>query len=52
MIIIFSQESIAKQINENPEAGWEATINPRFSNFTVTLSLSPIIPFYFIFIKF
>ncbi|KAF1892223.1 hypothetical protein Lal_00036584 [Lupinus albus] len=29
------QESIAKQINENPEAGWEAAINPRFSNFTV-----------------
>jgi len=29
------QESIAKQINENPEAGWEAALNPRFSNFTV-----------------
>ncbi|XP_019422386.1 PREDICTED: cathepsin B-like [Lupinus angustifolius] len=29
------KESIAKQINENPEAGWEAAINPRFSNFTV-----------------
>ncbi|KAL1350805.1 hypothetical protein AAHE18_06G050900 [Arachis hypogaea] len=29
------QESIAKQINENPEAGWEAAINPRFSNYTV-----------------
>ncbi|KAK7337621.1 hypothetical protein VNO77_18204 [Canavalia gladiata] len=29
------QESITKQINENPEAGWEAAINPRFSNYTV-----------------
>jgi cathepsin B len=29
------QESIAKQINENPGAGWKASINPRFSNFTV-----------------
>ncbi|XP_004494492.1 cathepsin B-like protease 2 [Cicer arietinum] len=29
------QESIAKQINENPGAGWKAAINPRFSNFTV-----------------
>jgi len=33
------QESIAKQINENPEAGWEAAINPRFSNYTVSLEL-------------
>ncbi|MED6168528.1 Cathepsin B-like protease 2 [Stylosanthes scabra] len=29
------QESVAKQINENPEAGWKAAINPRFSNYTV-----------------
>ncbi|WJX85252.1 cathepsin B [Trifolium repens] len=29
------QESITKQINENPVAGWEAAINPRFSNYTV-----------------
>ncbi|KAH1259168.1 Cathepsin B-like protease 3 [Glycine soja] len=29
------QESTAKEINENPEAGWEAAINPRFSNYTV-----------------
>nr|XP_007163269.1 hypothetical protein PHAVU_001G220100g [Phaseolus vulgaris]ESW35263.1 hypothetical protein PHAVU_001G220100g [Phaseolus vulgaris] len=29
------QKSIAKQINENPEAGWEAALNPRFSNYTV-----------------
>jgi cathepsin B len=29
------QESIAKQINENPGAGWKAAINPRFSNVTV-----------------
>lgn len=33
------QESIAKQINENPEAGWEAAMNPRFSNYTVSLEL-------------
>ncbi|KAI4349839.1 hypothetical protein L6164_010388 [Bauhinia variegata] len=29
------QESIIKQINENPNSGWEAAMNPRFSNFTV-----------------
>ncbi|KAF7804998.1 cathepsin B-like protease 2 [Senna tora] len=29
------QESITKQINENPKAGWEAAMNPRFSNYTV-----------------
>ncbi|XP_061366207.1 cathepsin B-like protease 2 [Gastrolobium bilobum] len=29
------QESIAREINENPGAGWEAAINPRFSNYTV-----------------
>jgi hypothetical protein len=40
VIIITSQESITKQINENPVAGWEAAINPRFSNYTVTLQLS------------
>lgn len=37
---IILQESIAKQINENPGAGWEAAINPRFSNYTVRLQLS------------
>lgn len=31
------QKSIAQQVNENPEAGWEADINPRFSNYTVSL---------------
>jgi len=34
---IMMQESIAKEINENPEAGWEAAINPHFSNYTVRL---------------
>ncbi|XP_058749683.1 cathepsin B-like protease 2 [Vicia villosa] len=29
------QESIAKEVNENPGAGWKAAINPRFSNSTV-----------------
>ncbi|BAT86173.1 hypothetical protein VIGAN_04379900 [Vigna angularis var. angularis] len=29
------KKSIAQQVNENPEAGWEAAINPRFSNYTV-----------------
>ncbi|KAG5055987.1 hypothetical protein JHK85_008497 [Glycine max] len=33
------QESTAKEINENPEAGWEAAINPRFSNYTEALTL-------------
>ncbi|XP_024025693.1 cathepsin B-like protease 2 [Morus notabilis] len=28
------QESIVKRVNENPEAGWRAEMNPRFSNFT------------------
>ncbi|KAE8697351.1 FH interacting protein 1 [Hibiscus syriacus] len=29
------QDSIVKQVNENPKAGWEATLNLRFSNYTV-----------------
>ncbi|KAK3445750.1 hypothetical protein EUGRSUZ_A00982 [Eucalyptus grandis] len=29
------QNSIIKEINENPNAGWQAAMNPRFSNFTV-----------------
>ncbi|KAK4273342.1 hypothetical protein QN277_021765 [Acacia crassicarpa] len=29
------QESITKQVNENPKAGWKAAMNPRFSNYTV-----------------
>ncbi|XWS46345.1 hypothetical protein CRYUN_Cryun14cG0057400 [Craigia yunnanensis] len=29
------QDSIVKQVNENPKAGWEASLNPRFSNYTV-----------------
>ncbi|KAK0602095.1 hypothetical protein LWI29_030284 [Acer saccharum] len=28
------QDSIIKKVNENPKAGWEATRNPRFSNYT------------------
>lgn len=34
------QESIVKQINEDPKAGWEAAMNPQFSNYTVSLQLS------------
>ncbi|KAK7259071.1 hypothetical protein RIF29_24667 [Crotalaria pallida] len=41
------QDSIAKQINENPKAGWEAAINPRFSNFTVNIQLSLHLPCYY-----
>jgi cathepsin B len=29
------QDSIAKQVNENPNAGWKASTNNRFSNYTV-----------------
>ncbi|KAK4606757.1 hypothetical protein RGQ29_000835 [Quercus rubra] len=29
------QESITKQVNNDPNAGWEATMNPRFANYTV-----------------
>ncbi|KAK8483104.1 hypothetical protein V6N11_028888 [Hibiscus sabdariffa] len=28
------QDSIVKQVNENPKAGWKAALNPRFSNYT------------------
>ncbi|XWS31931.1 hypothetical protein CRYUN_Cryun23aG0118000 [Craigia yunnanensis] len=28
------QDSIVKQVNENPKAGWEAALNPRFSNYS------------------
>ncbi|GAA0175291.1 cysteine protease [Lithospermum erythrorhizon] len=30
------QDSIVKEINENDKAGWKATMNPRFSNYTVS----------------
>lgn len=33
------QESIIKQVNENPEAGWKAGVNPRFSNVTVSIQI-------------
>ncbi|KAJ9171628.1 hypothetical protein P3X46_014966 [Hevea brasiliensis] len=29
------QDSIIKKINEDPNAGWEAAMNPQFSNYTV-----------------
>ncbi|GMI67249.1 hypothetical protein like AT4G01610 [Hibiscus trionum] len=29
------QDSIVKQVNGNPKAGWEAALNPRFANYTV-----------------
>lgn len=29
------QKSIIDRINENPNAGWKAALNPRFSNYTV-----------------
>lgn len=30
------QDSIIKKVNENPKAGWKATMNRHFSNYTVT----------------
>ncbi|XP_019155669.1 PREDICTED: cathepsin B [Ipomoea nil] len=30
------QDEIVKTVNENPEAGWKADMNPRFSDFTVS----------------
>lgn len=29
------QESIVKKVNENPNAGWQAAMNPQFSDYTV-----------------
>ncbi|XP_061962492.1 cathepsin B-like protease 3 [Populus nigra] len=29
------QDSIVQKVNENPKAGWEATMNPQFSNYSV-----------------
>ncbi|KAG6786963.1 hypothetical protein POTOM_008584 [Populus tomentosa] len=29
------QDSIVQKVNENPNAGWEATMNPQFSNYSV-----------------
>ncbi|KAJ6404478.1 hypothetical protein OIU84_012626 [Salix udensis] len=29
------QDSIVQQVNENPKAGWKATMNPQFSNYSV-----------------
>jgi hypothetical protein len=33
------QESIIKQVNGDPKAGWEAAMNPQFSNYTVSLQV-------------
>lgn len=33
---IILQDEIVKTVNENPEAGWKADMNPRFSDFTVS----------------
>ncbi|KAL0554693.1 hypothetical protein IC582_008620 [Cucumis melo] len=30
------QESIVRHVNEHPQAGWKATMNPRFSNYSVS----------------
>ncbi|KAE8697350.1 cathepsin B-like isoform X2 [Hibiscus syriacus] len=30
------QDAIVKQVNENPKARWEAALNPRFSNYSVS----------------
>lgn len=38
-LVMAKQDSIIKQINDNPMAGWEAAMNPRFSNYTVSLQL-------------
>lgn len=46
LFYVIMQESIAKQINENPEAGWKADINPRFSNHTVKIQLALPILYY------
>ncbi|KAE8697986.1 cathepsin B-like isoform X2 [Hibiscus syriacus] len=29
------QDSVVKTVNENPQAGWKAALNPRFSNYIV-----------------
>ncbi|GAB4841515.1 Cathepsin B-like protease 2 [Ancistrocladus abbreviatus] len=29
------QGSIVREVNENPQSGWEAAMNPRFSNYTI-----------------
>lgn len=31
------QESIVERVNGNASAGWKAVMNPRFSNFTVSI---------------
>jgi hypothetical protein len=33
------QDSIVQKVNENPNAGWEATMNPQFSNYSVSVHL-------------
>jgi hypothetical protein len=33
------QDSIVQKVNENPKAGWEATMNPQFSNYSVSARL-------------
>lgn len=35
-----AQDSIIKEVNENPKAGWKAARNPQFSNYTVSFRLT------------
>ena len=42
------QESITKQVNDDPNAGWEATMNPRFANYTVSIQLAVTLYDYFL----
>lgn len=37
------QESFVKLINENAEAGWKASMNPRFSNYTVSFLIIEVV---------
>ena len=57
MFNVVLQESIIKHVNEHPEAGWEAAMNPRFSNYTVSLQfvlccLNYLEPFFYILLIF
>lgn len=39
----FLQESIVQHVNEHPQAGWKATMNPRFSNYSVSCNFNLIL---------
>lgn len=43
LLMYFCQDEIVREVNENPNAGWKAAFNDRFSNATVSFIITSMI---------